>query len=135
MRSPSTSTSSFSGSSASLSNHSSISPASMRRASPNDSTNSRATSSASSLRRGLTCNELIERLRQGEEVGELRRRLDRRAFAEAIDPHAAQSQFVRRCDVVKQRRADVHVSLARRLRAKEELVPVLVRRLVRADLL
>src|SRR3954452_15226230 len=135
MRSPSTSTSSFSGSSASLSNHSSISPASIRRASPNDSTNNRATVSASSLRRGLTWNELIERLRQREEIRELSRRLDGRALAEPVDPDAAQTQLVRRRDVVEEGCADVHVALPRRLRAEEELVPVLVRRLVGADLL
>ena len=38
-------------------------------------------------------------------------------------------------DVVEERRADMHVTRARRVRAREELVPVLVRRLVRRDLL
>src|SRR4051794_25899498 len=107
----------------------------MRRASPNDSTNSRATVSASSLRRGLTWNELIECLRQREEIGQLGRGLDGHALAEAVDPDAAQTELVRRRDVVEEGRADVDVALARRLRAEEELVPVLVRRFVRADLL
>src|SRR3954452_15406442 len=133
--SPSTTTRRFSACSASFASHCRISSPFIRRASPHASTNSRATSSASSSVSSLSRNELIECLRQREQVGELTRRLHARGLADAVDPDAAQPQLVRRRDVVEERRRHVHVPLARRLRAGEELLPVPVRRLVRADLL
>src|SRR5207248_9679840 len=125
----------FSPSNASLPSHWRISSPFIRRASPHASTKRRATSSASSSRSALSRNELIERLGERQEVGELARRMNRRLLAEAIDPDGAQSERIRGLDVVEERRGDVRVPLARRVRSLKELLPVPVRGLVRTDLL
>src|SRR5689334_1105992 len=120
-----------------LSSHDLISSASTWRDSPKHSTNSRATASSSPARSSLRGDELIERLRQREQVGQLalRLRVVGRGLAEPVHPHAAQPELVARLDVVEERSSDVHVALSRRTRAGEKLLPVLVTRLVRADLL
>src|SRR4051794_33656942 len=120
--SPSTSTSRFSGSNDSLRIHSRISSPFIRRDSPHASTKRRATSSASSSRSSLSRNELIDRLTQREEIGQLGRRLGGRLLAEADHPYAAQTALVRRGDVLEDPRRDVDVPLARRVRPVEELL-------------
>src|SRR5436305_9250839 len=124
----------FSAGISSLRSHVRISSASVGRQSPNDSVKSAATASASASVAGLSSDELIERLRQREQVRQLARRLRLRRLAEPVDPHAHEAELVARSNVVKARRGDVHMALARRTRAVEELRPVLVARLVRADL-
>src|SRR3954465_10166962 len=113
-------------------NQDATSRASSCRAPPNASKNNAATCSASSSRSSLVSGEVIERLRQLDQVRKLARRVDAvaGALAEPVDPDAAQTELVCGRDVVEQRGRDVHVSLARRIGAAEELVPVTVRRLV-----
>ena len=93
----------------------------LARVAPSRSTNSAATASASSSRSCLSWDELIERLRQREQVGAARASARTVAAARgAVDPHAAQAELVRRRDVVEERRARrARVPrAARRVRAK-----------------
>src|SRR5689334_9626787 len=80
--------------------------ASSFRAPPNVSTNSAATCSASSSRSSLVSDEIIERLRQLEQIWQLARRAGAVAarLAEPVDPDASQPELVRGRDVVEQRR-------------------------------
>src|SRR4051794_37818264 len=108
----------------------------MRRESPNAATKSSATTSASSSRSSRSSaigrDELVERVRKQRQIAELARRRDaHRPLAEAIDPDAPELELVARRDVVEERGGDMHVPRTRRVRAREELVPVTVGGLVR----
>src|SRR3954470_11292776 len=105
----SSSTRSQSGFSSSLRSQERISSASIGRESPNACLKSAATCSASSSRSGLSSGELIERLRECEQIGQLPGRPDQRGLACAIDPDAAKAELVCRLNVVEERGADVHV--------------------------
>src|SRR6478672_10524601 len=131
------STRSQSGSSSSLRSHERISSASTVRSAPNASSNSAATRSASSTRSRLRSDELIERLRQREQIRQLAcgSRVVGSDLAEPVHPHAAQTESRRRDDVVEQRRTHVHVAFLPRPRTREELLPVPGSWFVRTDLL
>src|SRR4051812_2450930 len=90
------------------------------------------TASASPSVAGLSWNELIEHIRDREEVGQRRRRLEPpRVLAEPVDPDTPQPELGAGCDIVEEGGGDVHVTLAWRPSAREELVPVPMARLVR----
>src|SRR5436305_2314568 len=79
-------------------------------------------------------DELVERARKARQIRELTCRGWSGPLAEAVDPHGAEAEVRRGRDVVEEARADVHVAALRRAGTGEELLPVTVRRLVRADL-
>src|SRR5712691_11291333 len=98
-----------------------------------------ATATASPSRGALALmrlggDELIERVGQPGEIGQLAGRCRAGALAETVDPDRAQAELVHGSDVVEEARRDVDVAFPRRRGAREELLPVAVSGFVRADL-